>query len=43
VTLTLRFRQSDFPEFQQALADASHATLEAEIVESGVNIFPIVK
>jgi uncharacterized YigZ family protein len=38
ITLTLRFRQSDFPGFQQALTDASHATLEAEIVESGVTI-----
>ncbi len=39
VTLTARFRQSLFPGFQGALAEASHATLQAEIIESGVTIF----
>lgn len=38
ITLTLRFRQSDFPSFQQALSEASHASLQAEIVESGITI-----
>lgn len=41
VTLTLRFRQSDFPNFQQALAETSHATLEAEVIESGITIFKL--
>lgn len=42
ITLTLRFRQSDFPAFQQALAEASHATLQAEIIESGITIMELI-
>lgn len=41
VTLIIRFRQSDFSSFQLSLAEASHASLEAEIVESGLTILPI--
>ncbi len=41
VTLIIRFRQSDFSSFQLSLSEASHASLEAEIVESDLTILPI--
>ncbi len=41
VTLTMRFRQSAYPEFQASLSELSHAALEGEIIESSMTIFPL--
>ena len=40
VTLTARFAQKDYPAFQAALVEASHASLQAEVIESGLTIRP---
>ncbi|HSQ25683.1 MAG TPA: YigZ family protein [Anaerolineales bacterium] len=41
VTLTVRFRHSHLPGFQQALSESSHATLQALVIESGINIIKL--
>jgi putative IMPACT (imprinted ancient) family translation regulator len=41
VTMTLRLAADRFPEFERALQQASHGSLSAEIIESGVTILPI--
>ena len=41
VTLTLRFATADFPTFQEALQEASHGSLAAEIIETGETIMPL--
>lgn len=41
VTLTVRFPREQFDQFAQALREASHASLEAEIIESGETILPV--
>jgi hypothetical protein len=39
--MTLRLAADRFPEFERALQQASHGSLSAEIIESGVTILPI--
>jgi putative IMPACT (imprinted ancient) family translation regulator len=41
VTLTARFAIDYYPAFQEALVQASHGTLEAEVVETKVTIMPV--
>lgn len=41
VTVTARFPAEDFPVFQSALQEASHGSLQAEIIETGEIIQPI--
>lgn len=41
VTVTARFPVSDFPAFQDVLRQASHGSLQAEIIETGEAIVPI--
>ncbi len=43
VSLTVRFKQSAFPEFQKALIEASHATLDVHIMDSGTTIVPLIE
>ena len=41
VTVTARFAAEDFPTFQEALLQASHGQLSAEIIETGQAILPV--
>lgn len=41
VTLTARFPVERFPAFQHALSEASHGSLQAEIIETELAIIPI--
>ena len=40
VTVSARFAVADFTGFQAALSQASHGSLQAEIIESGISIIP---
>ena len=40
VTLTLRFAIDDYPAFESALSQASHGSLQAEIIETKYAIIP---
>jgi len=41
VTVTAQFLLKSFPGFQDALREASHATLQAEVIETGEKIMPV--
>jgi len=41
VTVTARFPVEAFPAFQSALGEASHGSLAAEIIETGIAIVPV--
>jgi uncharacterized YigZ family protein len=41
VSVRARFARKNFPEFQEALQELSHGSIQAEILESGETIMPI--